>query len=130
MVHVIAEAIERAGGATDPDKLVTALEATDHLGTMGRIQFYGRDNQFTHALKYGPGSGHDHRHSMAGRQADVRVAARQGQRQNQLPVVYQAARLGKLGGDALGRFPPPKSAPASDGQRAIQLNYASSPNPG
>ena len=41
--------------STDPDKLVTALEATDHVGTMGRIQFYGRDNQFTHALKYGPG---------------------------------------------------------------------------
>ena len=55
MLHVIAEAIERAGGATDPDKLVTALEATDHIGTMGRIQFYGRDNQFTHAMKYGPG---------------------------------------------------------------------------
>jgi branched-chain amino acid transport system substrate-binding protein len=55
MVHVIAEAIERAGGSTDPDKLVMALEATDHVGTMGRIQFYGRDNQFTHALKYGPG---------------------------------------------------------------------------
>jgi branched-chain amino acid transport system substrate-binding protein len=35
--------------------MVTALEATDHVGTMGRIQFYGRDNQFTHALKYGPG---------------------------------------------------------------------------
>jgi len=43
MVHVIAE-----------NKLVTALEATDHVGTMGRIQFYGRDNQFTHAMKYGP----------------------------------------------------------------------------
>jgi branched-chain amino acid transport system substrate-binding protein len=55
MVHVIAEAIQRAGGSTDPDKLVTALEATDHVGTMGRIQFYGRDNQFTHAMKYGPG---------------------------------------------------------------------------
>jgi branched-chain amino acid transport system substrate-binding protein len=55
MVHVVAEAIERAGGSTDPDKLVTALEATDHVGTMGRIRFYGRDNQFTHALKYGPG---------------------------------------------------------------------------
>ena len=35
--------------------MVTALEATDHVGTMGRIHFYGRDNQFTHALKYGPG---------------------------------------------------------------------------
>ena len=47
MVYVIAEAIARAGGSTDPDKLVTALEATDHVGTVGRIQFYGRDNQFT-----------------------------------------------------------------------------------
>jgi branched-chain amino acid transport system substrate-binding protein len=55
MVYVIAEAIERAGGSTDADKLVTALEATDHVGTVGRVQFYGRDNQFTHALKYGPG---------------------------------------------------------------------------
>jgi branched-chain amino acid transport system substrate-binding protein len=55
MVHVIAEAIERSGGSTDPDKLVTALEATDHVGTVGRIQFYGRDSQFTHAMKYGPG---------------------------------------------------------------------------
>jgi branched-chain amino acid transport system substrate-binding protein len=55
MVHVIAEAIKRVGGSTDPDKLVTALEATDHVGTMGRIQFYGRENQFTHAMKYGPG---------------------------------------------------------------------------
>jgi branched-chain amino acid transport system substrate-binding protein len=55
MVHVIAEAIERAGGSTDPDKLVTALEATDHVGTVGREQFYGRDHPFTHALKYGPG---------------------------------------------------------------------------
>jgi branched-chain amino acid transport system substrate-binding protein len=55
MVNVIAEAIKRAGGSTDPDKLVTALEATDYVGTVGRIQFYGRDNQYTHALKYGPG---------------------------------------------------------------------------
>jgi branched-chain amino acid transport system substrate-binding protein len=55
MVHVIAEAIARAGGSTDPDKLVTALEATDHVGTIGRIQFYGRDDRFTHAMKYGPG---------------------------------------------------------------------------
>ena len=54
MVHVVAEAIEHAGGSTDPDNLVTALEATDHVGTMGRIQFYDRDNQFTHAMKYGP----------------------------------------------------------------------------
>ena len=55
LVYVIAEAIKRAGGSTDPDKMVTALEQTDYVGTVGRIQFYGRDNIFTHALKYGPG---------------------------------------------------------------------------
>jgi branched-chain amino acid transport system substrate-binding protein len=54
MVHIIAEAVQRAG-STDPDKLVTALEATDHVGTIGREQFYGKDDPFTHALKYAPG---------------------------------------------------------------------------
>lgn len=54
MVHVIAEAIKRAG-STDPDKLVDALENTDYIGTIGREQFYGRNDPFTHALKYGPG---------------------------------------------------------------------------
>ena len=51
-VYFIADAIHRAGG-TDPDKLVTALEATDWQGTVGRTQFYGRDSEYTHALKYG-----------------------------------------------------------------------------
>ncbi len=51
-VYVLAEAIQRAG-STEGDKLVTALEKTDHLGTVGRVQFYGRDNEFTHAMKYG-----------------------------------------------------------------------------
>ena len=54
MIHVIAEAIKRAG-STDPDKLVDALEKTDYIGTIGKEQFYGRDDPFTHALKYGPG---------------------------------------------------------------------------
>ena len=54
MVYIIAEAVQRAG-STDPDKLVTALEQTDHVGTVGREQFYGRNDPFTHALKYGPG---------------------------------------------------------------------------
>jgi len=53
-VHVIANAIE-AAGSTDPDKLVAAMEKTDYVGTIGRVQFYGRDDQYTHALKYGPG---------------------------------------------------------------------------
>jgi branched-chain amino acid transport system substrate-binding protein len=51
-VYYLADAIKRAG-STDPDKLVAALEKTDWVGTVGRIQFYGRDNQFTHAMKYG-----------------------------------------------------------------------------
>ncbi|MBV9859930.1 MAG: ABC transporter substrate-binding protein [Alphaproteobacteria bacterium] len=54
MIHVLADAIKRAG-STDPDKMVDALEKTDLEGTIGRIQFYGRDSQFTHAMKYGPG---------------------------------------------------------------------------
>jgi branched-chain amino acid transport system substrate-binding protein len=54
MVFVIADAVKRAG-STDADKMVEALEKTDYVGTIGRIQFYGRDNEYTHALKYGPG---------------------------------------------------------------------------
>jgi branched-chain amino acid transport system substrate-binding protein len=53
-VYMIADAIKRAGG-TDPDKLVAALEKTDYVGTLGRMQFQGRDSQFTHGIKIGPG---------------------------------------------------------------------------
>ena len=42
MVHVIAEAVKRAG-STDPDKMVAAMEKTDYVGTVGRIEFYGQD---------------------------------------------------------------------------------------
>jgi branched-chain amino acid transport system substrate-binding protein len=52
-VYIIADAIKRAG-STDPDKMVAELEKTDYVGTIGRVQFYGRDDQFTHGLKYGP----------------------------------------------------------------------------
>jgi branched-chain amino acid transport system substrate-binding protein len=52
MIHILAEAVQHAG-STDPDKMVVALEQTDHVGTIGREQFYGRDNEYTHALKYG-----------------------------------------------------------------------------
>jgi len=51
-VYYIADAIHRAGG-TDPDKMVTALEATNWEGTVGRIQFFGKDDPATHAIKYG-----------------------------------------------------------------------------
>ena len=52
-VYLIADAIRRTGG-TDPDKMVTALEAADYEGTVGRVQFFGKDAPFTHAIKYGP----------------------------------------------------------------------------
>ncbi len=51
-VFIIADAVKRAGG-TDPDKIVTAMEGTDYVGTVGRVQFFGKDDPFTHALKYG-----------------------------------------------------------------------------
>jgi branched-chain amino acid transport system substrate-binding protein len=52
-VYYIADAIRRAG-STDPDKMVTALEATNWQGTVGQVQFYGKDHPYTHAMKYGP----------------------------------------------------------------------------
>lgn len=51
-VYFIADAIKRAG-SDDPDKIVTALEATDWVGTVGRVQFFGKDDPSTHAMKYG-----------------------------------------------------------------------------
>ena len=53
-VYYIADAIHSAG-STDPDKLVDALEKTDWVGTIGRIQFKGKDSPNPHALKIGKG---------------------------------------------------------------------------
>src|SRR5271154_5461524 len=53
-VFYIVEAIRRAG-STDPDKLVEALEKTDYVGTVGRVQFKGKDSPNPHALKTGEG---------------------------------------------------------------------------
>ena len=52
-VYYIADAIKRAG-STDSDKLVAALEKTDYVGTIGRVQFKGKDSPNPHALKIGP----------------------------------------------------------------------------
>jgi branched-chain amino acid transport system substrate-binding protein len=52
-VNILVLAIKRAA-STDGEKLVAALEQTDYVGTIGRVQFYGRDSEFTHAMKYGP----------------------------------------------------------------------------
>jgi branched-chain amino acid transport system substrate-binding protein len=53
-VYYIADAVKRAG-STEADKMVTALEQTDWEGTIGRVQFYGKDDPFTHSIKYGKG---------------------------------------------------------------------------
>jgi branched-chain amino acid transport system substrate-binding protein len=52
-VYYLADAFKRAG-STDSDKLVDALEKTDYVGTIGRIQFKGKDTSNPHALKVGP----------------------------------------------------------------------------
>jgi branched-chain amino acid transport system substrate-binding protein len=47
------QAIERAG-STDPDKIVAEMEKTSMDGATGHIGYYGRTDEFTHALRYGP----------------------------------------------------------------------------
>jgi branched-chain amino acid transport system substrate-binding protein len=51
-IHAIAGAMERAK-STDPDKVVAEMEKTDMQGTLGHYGFYGKNDQFTHALRYG-----------------------------------------------------------------------------
>jgi branched-chain amino acid transport system substrate-binding protein len=54
-VRALAGAMERAK-STDPDKIVAAMEETDMTGTLGpHYEFYGRNDIYTHALKYGKG---------------------------------------------------------------------------
>jgi branched-chain amino acid transport system substrate-binding protein len=53
-VRAFAGAMERAK-STDPDKVVAEMENTNMEGTLGHVAFYGRQDEFTHALKYGPG---------------------------------------------------------------------------
>ncbi len=53
-VYMWADAIRKAGG-TDPDKMVTAMEQTDYVGTIGRIEFLPKTNIFAHGMKIGKG---------------------------------------------------------------------------
>ncbi|MCX8126019.1 MAG: ABC transporter substrate-binding protein, partial [Dehalococcoidia bacterium] len=48
-VYVLAKAIERAG-SLDTEKLITALEATDHEGAIGRIRFDKKNHQTVYGL--------------------------------------------------------------------------------
>ena len=51
-VYYLAEAAHRAG-SLDSDKLVTALEQTDFVGTVGRVQFLPRSDPHVHGLRTG-----------------------------------------------------------------------------
>jgi len=53
-IYYIADAIRRAK-STNADKLVAALEKTNWEGTVGRVQYYGKNDEFTHEIKYGDG---------------------------------------------------------------------------
>jgi branched-chain amino acid transport system substrate-binding protein len=53
-VYMIADAVQRAK-STDSEKLVTAMEATDYVGTIGRVQFLPKGDPHVHGLKTGPG---------------------------------------------------------------------------
>ena len=53
-VYMIAEAVKRAG-STDSEKLVAAMEKTDYVGTIGRIEFLPKGDPHVHGLRTGPG---------------------------------------------------------------------------
>lgn len=53
-VFMIADAVKRAG-STDGDKLVEAMEATDYVGTIGRVQFLPKGDAHVHGLRIGEG---------------------------------------------------------------------------
>lgn len=53
-IYTLKAAFESAE-SDDVDDLVAALEKTDLEGVLGRVQFYGKDHQHAHGLKYGKG---------------------------------------------------------------------------
>ncbi|MCS6936325.1 MAG: ABC transporter substrate-binding protein [Candidatus Bipolaricaulota bacterium] len=53
-VYVFKEALDRARGSTDADRLVEELEKTDYIGTVGRLKFRDRTDIYPHDPIYGP----------------------------------------------------------------------------
>jgi branched-chain amino acid transport system substrate-binding protein len=53
-VYILADAIHRAG-STDSDKLVAAMESTDFIGTIGKVQFLPKGDPHVHGLRVGAG---------------------------------------------------------------------------
>ena len=87
-VYYIADAVKRAG-STEADKLVAALEKTDWEGTIGRVQFYGKDDPFTHSIKYGKGLITGLMLQWQERQAGQRLAQGCRQEQVEVPELHQ-----------------------------------------
>jgi len=53
---IFKNAVEAAGTVdynNNLDDIVAELEATDYTGTVGQVQFYGRDEQYPHDVKFG-----------------------------------------------------------------------------
>lgn len=53
-LYVFKEALDRAKGSTDPERLVEELEKTDYIGTVGRLKFRDRNDIYPHDPLYGP----------------------------------------------------------------------------
>jgi branched-chain amino acid transport system substrate-binding protein len=53
-VYMIADAVKRAG-SLDSDKLVDAMEKTDYVSTIGRVEFLPKGDPHVHGLKTGEG---------------------------------------------------------------------------
>jgi branched-chain amino acid transport system substrate-binding protein len=53
-VYMITDAIHRAG-STDSDKIVAAMEKTDYVGTIGRVEFLPKGDPHVHGLRTGAG---------------------------------------------------------------------------
>jgi branched-chain amino acid transport system substrate-binding protein len=52
-VYMFKNAVEAAESVATDD-VIAELEAASHTGTSGTLEFYGRDQEFPHDVKYGP----------------------------------------------------------------------------
>jgi branched-chain amino acid transport system substrate-binding protein len=53
-VYMVTDAI-RSAGSTDSDKIVAAMEKTDYVGTIGRVEFLPKGDPHVHGLRTGAG---------------------------------------------------------------------------
>lgn len=89
-VYMWAAAIKKAGSA-DPDKIVAAMEQTDYVGTIGRIQFLPKEDPATHGIRVGDGF--------------VTGLMTQWQAGNQVTVWPEAVATGKMKFPAFVKLP-------------------------